>query len=140
MKQKTNATRVLWIAWWIFLFLSVCTFSNCSFNPHEPHHHDHEIVVIVSVFVVCDTVDVLIEFTVIGAEQPSIYEYYVNGVFVGRKTVMPTFLGEVIEVTFEVLFQSIVFGDVITIRPVSGSRAGVVGLSIVGTECAGGLT
>ena len=133
---------MLMIPIWIFVF------SNCSkHHPHEPpeqappdtvivhEHHDHEIVVVDTMFFVCDTVDVLIQFTVIGDQsQPNIYQYYVNGVFRGRITIRETFLKPT-AVTFEVLFEDMVSGDVVWIRPVSGSRAGVVGLAIVGREC-----
>lgn len=142
----------------ILIAVSFLSFANCSKNnPLEPpgqappdtvivvvtdtvivhEHHDHEIVVTDSIFqfVVCDTVDLLIQFTVIGDQsQPNIYQYYVNGVFEGRIIVRETFLKPT-EVTFEVLFQSIVSGDIISIRPVSGSRAGVVGISIVRRQC-----
>lgn len=154
LQQRTNLISwILWFVFWAMLItVGICTFPNCSKNhPLEPpeqvppdtvfvhEHHDHEIIVTVTDtvfrFVACDTVDILIQFTVIGDQsQPNIYEYYVNGVFRGRITIRETFLKPT-EVTFEVLFEGMASGDIITIRPVSGSRAGVVGLSVVGREC-----
>ena len=157
LQQRTNLISwILWFVFWAMLItVGICTFPNCSKNHplepvpadtvfvHEHHdhivheHHDHEIVVTDTLFqfITCDTVDLLIQFTVIGDQsQPNIYEYYVNGVFRGRITIRETFLKPT-EVTFEVLFEGMASGDIITIRPVSGSRAGVVGLSVVGREC-----
>jgi len=159
MNQKTDVNRMLWIAWWslwivwwtFFFTVAIWTFPNCSKpQPQEPpeqappdtvivhFHHDHEVVIIDSMFFICDSVDLLIQFTVIGDQsQPNIYDYYVNGIFRGRFTISKTYLKPT-DLIFEVLFQNMVFGDIITIRVISGSLAGVVGSSIVGIECSGG--
>jgi len=149
MNYKTDATRLLWYVWWTFLATMLFALvPNCSkHHPHDPpveappdtvvivdsvfihEHHDHPIGV------ACDTVDLTIEFTVIGDQSaPNVYAYYRNGVEVGRFIVTDTF-PEPTDVTFQVIFERIIPGDVITIKKIEGSRAGIVGSTIVEIRC-----
>lgn len=133
---------------WVF---AVYVFPSCSkHQPHEPpvivppdtvvvvdsvfihEHHDHPISV------ACDTFDLTIEFTVIGDQSaPNIYAYFRNGVEVGRFVVTDTF-DEPTEITFQVIFERITLGDVITIKKIEGSRAEAIGSAIVLISCSGG--
>lgn len=132
----------------IFLGLHFMTSQGCSkHHPHEPPdtvlpdtvhvHHDHEVVIIDTVFqnVICDSVDLTVEFIVIGDQSaPNEYAYFLNEVEVGRFIVTDTF-SEPTEITFYVVFEGVTFGDVITIRKISGSRADAIGSSIIDIKC-----
>ncbi len=132
----------------MFLGLHFVTFQGCTkTHPHEPvpadtvHvHHDHEIVVTDTVLqdVICEIVDLSIGFVVIGDQSaPNVYAYFVNGIEWGQLRVEWTFENPA-NVWFEVEFLGLQFGDVITIKVVEGSRAAVVGLSILDIKCSGG--
>ena len=88
-----------------------------------------------TLFLTCEVVDLTIRFTVTGDQSaPNVYAYFVNGVELGRFVVSEIF-PEVTEVTFEVEFLGVVFGDVITIRKIEGSRSESIGSSIIGIKC-----
>ena len=122
--------------------------SGCTkHQPHEPPvdvtpdtvhvHHNHEIVVVDTIFqdVICDIVDLTIEFIVIGDQSaPNIYAYFLNGIEVGRFVVEETF-AQSTDVKFEVELVGLMFGDVITINVIEGSQAAVVGSSIIKIKC-----
>ena len=117
--------------------------TSCSkHHPHEPApihvHHDHEVVVIDTVFQICDTVDLTVEFIVIGDQSaPNIYHVFLNDVLVAMLVINETF-AEPTEIFYTVTFLNIVFGEVITIRKIEGSRAEAIGSSIVDIKCSGG--
>ena len=134
------------------MIVSFLLFASCTkHQPHEPpeqalpdtvivhEHHDHEVVVTDTVFqfVICDTIDLTIEFTVIGDQSaPNIYHWFRNGIFVNEFVINEVF-PKPTEIKFEVLFESVIFGDEITIRKISGSRAEVIGSAIIGIKCSG---
>jgi len=78
------------------MIVSFLAFANCTkHQPHEPpeqvppdtviihEHHDHEVVVTDTVFqfMICDTVDLMIEFIVLGDQSaPNRYPVYLNNV------------------------------------------------------------
>lgn len=151
MQEKTDTTRMMWIAWWtVLLFMAICTFTNCSkHHPHEPpeqappdtvfiiktviihDHHNHPVT--------CDTVNVTVEFILIKDQSaPNIYGTYVNYVEYGDRIVISETSPIPVEVMFIRTFARLIFGDVITIRKIEGSRAETIGSSIIGIECSGG--
>ena len=107
-------------------------------HPDTTHiHHDHTVHVHHDHPSSCDTVDIEIEFTVIGDQSaPNEYAYFLNGVEIGRFIITETY-AEPTEITFRVTFERIIFGDVITIQKISGSRAAVIGSAIIGITCSG---
>ena len=144
-----DSSRVLQAAFFFSLAAITITatiFSTCSKNPGSPSPiAPPDTVVVVDTFFVktdtvfstCEIVDLTIRFTVTGDQSaPNVYAYFVNGVERGRFIVSETF-PEVTEITFDVEFLGIVFGDVITIRKIEGSRAESIGSSIIGIECSG---
>ena len=131
------------------MIMSFLAFANCTkHQPHEPpeqvppdtviihEHHDHEVVVTDTVFqfMICDTVDLMIEFIVLGDQSaPNRYPVYLNNVL--YTTLITEAFPQITEVKFVVEFFGIVFGDVISIRDIKGSRAAIVGSAIVGIKC-----
>jgi len=127
---------------------------SCDKAPQEPPehvHHDHEVVVVDSFHVhhdhvvidtvfqnmICDTVDMIIEWTVTGDESaPNTYNVYLNGILVYHFNTEEFPFG-LTEVKFEVEFFGIVFGDVITIEK-DGSQAEIISSLIVDIKCSGG--
>ena len=130
----------------IFIVLFLLQLSQgCRKNhPLEPDVPPDTVVVVDTVVVtdttfrICDTVDLTIEFIVIGDQsKPNVYVVSLNEIFVYMFIVDETF-SEPTEIKFEVDFPGVKFGDVITIKVVEGSRAAVVGSSIVDIKCSGG--
>lgn len=131
------------------MIVSFLAFSNCTkHQPHEPpeqvppdtviihEHHDHEIVVTDTVFqfMICDSIDLIIEFIGIGDQSaPNIYPIYLNDVL--YVSLITEVFPQITEVKFLIEFFGIVFGDVIAIRDIKGSRAAIVGSAIVGIKC-----
>jgi len=93
---------------------------------HE--HHEHSLA--------CDTVDLIIEFTVAGDES-AVYAYFKNGNEVGRFVVVDM-SDDVAEITFQAVFQNVTLGDVISIRKIDGDdEASVIGAALLGILCSG---
>jgi len=151
--MKTNLFYVI-----IVLIILVITIGLQTCNKHQPHeppvdvspdtvvvvdtfhvHHDHEVVIIDTMFqnIICDIVDLTVQFTVIGDQSaPNVYHVLLNGVKVGEFVINDTF-PEPTEVSFLFEFLGVIFGDEIAIRKISGSRAEVVESSIVDIKCSG---
>ena len=152
MQQKTDATRILWFMLWATLFtVMICTFPNCGKHhdhpPLEPVPADTVVIVITdtlfvdvlvtdTLFVVCDTVDLDIEFTLIKDQSaPNVYAIFLNGVEWDRIVISETSPIPV-EVKFLRTFERFVIGrDTISIKKIEGSRAETIGSKIVKTEC-----
>jgi len=137
-----------------FILSTILILVNCSkHHPHEPPvqsppdtvvvvdtlhiHHDHEIVVTDTVFqnIICAMVDLTVRFTVIGDQSaPNVYHVLLNGVVVHIFIINDTF-SEPTEVSFLFEFKNVIFGDEITIRKISGSRADVIGSAIINIKC-----
>ena len=140
-------SAILWAA--IFIMLTALT--NCSKNRDKVLDSvpaDTVFVVVTDtifidvtvtdtllVTVTCDTVDLTIEFIVIGDQSaPNVYAYFRNGTEVGRFVVTETF-AEPTEVSFVVSFLRMTLGEVITIKKIEGSRAEAIASSIIGIKC-----
>ena len=138
------ATGISLLFWLLLLsFLASCT----KHHPHEPpeqvppdtvvvhFHHDHIITLPDTVFVSCFKVDITVEFILIAdRSQPNIHDVFLNGEYYETITITETFPIPT-EVFRQVSFKGIVFGDVITIRKVSGSKAESLGSSIIDIRC-----
>lgn len=152
LQQKTNAIRILWFIIWS-MAVGIYIFPNCSKNnPVEPPGQvppdtvivevviiDTVIVTIVDTMIVpviCNTVDLTIEFTLIKDQSaPNIYAIFLNGVEVERIVISEISLTSV-EVMFERTFERFVVGrDSISIRKIEGSRAETIGTRIARIEC-----
>lgn len=129
----------------------------CGKTPQEPPehiHHDHEVVVVDSFHVhhdhtvvvidtifqneICDSLDMVIEWTVTGDESaPNKYPIYLND-FLYALYLTEEFPFGLTEVKFEIEFFGLVFGDVIRIEK-EGSKAEVISISIIDIKCSGRL-
>lgn len=153
MRQKTDATRILWILFSVYM-LAVCfAFTNCGKHhdhPFAPEDHDHShehphehdtkpdtVFIEVPVNVTCDTVDLEIEYTLIGDQSvPNIYAEYRNNVEVLPHIVISETYPAPTELLFRRQHDGFILGqETITIRKIEGSRAETIGSAIVGIEC-----
>ena len=138
MKDLTVIGILSYLLIWFIVVLvgSGCSRHPIPTEPVPPVPPDTVVVVdTLTVFVICDTVDLTVQFTVIGDQSaPNEHAYYLNGVEVGRYIVSETY-AEPTELTFDVVFAGVTFGDVITIRLISGSRADAIGSSIIDIKC-----
>lgn len=148
MQQETHTTQKIsgWAFWaiisallWSALFSIGCGRSHDHpFAPKEHEHpHEHDPVFVeIPVFVVCDTVDLEVEFTLIKDQSaPNVYAIFRNGVEVDRIVISETAPAPT-EVKFLYRFDRFVIGqETISIQKVLGSRAETIGSALVKIEC-----
>jgi len=148
MKTKSLYNLLFCISLFLLWMFLLFTLPSCSkHHPHEPiidvppdtiavidtliihEHHDHPFGV------ACNTVDVTIEFILIGDQSaPNVYAIFRNGVEVDRIIIMETYV-EPTELTFVREFLNMTLGEVIAIKKIEGSKAETIGSAIIEIKC-----
>ena len=141
--RLVGSVSLLWLVFGLLLVFGCSKYHDHPNTPDDEHAPPDTVVVIDTliittvdtVFVSCDTVDLTVQFTVIGDQSaPNEYAYFLNGQEVGRFVVSETY-AEPTEIYFDVVFERVSFGDVISIKKISGSRAEAIGSAIINIKC-----
>jgi len=129
---------MFFLGWFLLSVLPGCT-KNQPNEPPEQFPPD-TVFIEVPVFVACDTVDLVIEFTLIKDQSaPNVYAILRNGVEVDRIVISDTALKPT-EVIFVKVFERFVIGqETIAIKRIEGSRAETIGSAIIAIRCSSGF-
>jgi len=146
LNEEILSSVPLWLTFLVGLIITTLVIQVCSKNPGEPELPPDDDCpelncidcppVFIDVPVICEVVDLTIEFTVIKDQSaPNVYGIYREGILIETITIEDTSPNPV-PVTFDRTFFSYRFGESIELRKESGSRAETLSQKIVGIVCA----